>query len=230
MADEIMNTSSSEEQAKPKRKRSRRTKTSSKATSKVHKIINIRTATIFVTLLLIAAVLFYFRSLFVVAIVNNKPVFRYSVIQELEKQSGKEALDNLITKNLITQEASKQNIQVTKQEIDAEIKNLEDNLKQSGQDLKTILEQQKMTQADLEEQIVLQKKLEKLLGDKVAVTEAEIDAYIEANKDNFAEGTDLNAIRDQIKEQLKQQKFSTEVQKWLADLKAKADIKYIKTY
>ena len=231
MAEETINTTTTDKKVtKRKRKSPTKSKSLETKTPKVNKILNIRTATIFVSLLLIASVLFYFRSLFVVAIVNNKPVFRYSVIYELEKQSGKDALDNLITKNLITQEAAKQNVQVTKQEIDAEVKKLDDNLKQSEQDLKTILEQQKMTQADLEEQIALQKKLEKLLADKVVVTEAEVDAYIEENKANFAAETDLNTVRDQIKEQIKQQKFSTEVQKWLADLKAKANIQYIKKY
>ncbi len=54
-----------------------------------------------------AALLYYFRSAFVAATVNGQPISRLSLVRELEKQGGKQAMDSLITKTLIDQEAKK---------------------------------------------------------------------------------------------------------------------------
>ena len=76
-------------------------------------------------ILFIILLLYFFKGLFIAAIVNGEPITRLSVVKELEKQSGKATLDNLITKKLILQEAKKRNVQVTKADLDSEIKKIE---------------------------------------------------------------------------------------------------------
>ncbi|MGB9706823.1 MAG: SurA N-terminal domain-containing protein [Microgenomates group bacterium] len=98
----------------------------------------------------------------VVATVNGQPISRFTLIRELEKNSGKQALESLIGKTLILQEAKRQNVSVGQQEIDQEMKKLEENFKSQGQDLEQLLAFQGMTKASLEEQIRLQKTAEKL--------------------------------------------------------------------
>ena len=56
-------------------------------------------------IILIAAILFYFKGLFVVALVNGVPITRIAVINELEKQGGKQTLSSLVNQTLILQEA-----------------------------------------------------------------------------------------------------------------------------
>jgi len=183
-----------------------------------------------VAIVLIIVALFFAKGLFVAATVNGSPISRLSVIQELEKQGGKQALESLIDKKLIETELNKQNITVTKEEVDGEIKKIEEQVASQGGTLDQALAMQGMTREKLIEQITIQKKLEKLLADKVAVTEAEIDAYIKDSKATPPKDVKMEDFRKQISDQLKQQKFQQEAQKWVSDLTASAKIKYYVNY
>ncbi len=183
-----------------------------------------------IAVLLIVVALFFAKGLFVAATVNGSPISRLSVIQELEKQGGKQALEAIIDKKLIETELNKQKITVTKEEVDEEIKKIETQVTSQGGTLDQALAMQGMTKEKLIEQITIQKKLEKLLADKVAVIEAEIDAYIKDSKATPPKDVKIEDFRKQISEQLKQQKFQQEAQKWVSDLTASAKIKYYVNY
>ena len=183
-----------------------------------------------VAVVLIMVALFFAKGLFVVATVNGSPISRLSVIRELEKQGGKQALEAIIDKKLIETELNKQKISVTPAEIDEEIKKIEAQVASQGGTLEMALTQQGMTEEKLREQITIQKKLEKLLADKVAITEAEIDTYIKDSKATPPKDAKMEDFRKQISDQLKQQKFQQEAQKWVSDLTASAKIKYYVNY
>lgn len=180
--------------------------------------------------LVLAALLFMFKSLFVVAVVNGQPISRLALIGELEKQSGKQTLNSLVTKTLILQEAKKQNINISQQEIDAEIIKIESNVKGQGKTLNDALMAQGLTRADLVEQITIQKMIEKLLGKETQVSDQEVNEYIAQNSAQFPEGSDTPAFRAQIKQQLQQQKLSAKFQTYLAKLQKDAKISYFVQY
>lgn len=169
---------------------------------------------------------YHYKGLFIAAMVDGQPISRLSVIKDVEKRAGEQALDALITKKLIDTSAAKANIIIAPADIDQEIKKITEQVAKQGGTLAAALEQQGMTEADLRDQLLLQKELERLLGDKVAVTDAEVDAYVTTNKASVPSGMSAEDFRSQIREQLKGQKFSTEAEKWVADAKAKADIRY----
>lgn len=180
--------------------------------------------------LILGGLLYYFRGLFIAATINGEPVSRIALIQELEKQGGKQALNTLVTKTLVMQEARKKNVTVSKDEINAEMKKIEDNLKSQGQNLDQVLQIQGMTRPGLEEQIKLQKMVEKMVGKEITVSAKEVDDYIEKNKATFPEGTDIERERPKVQEQLKQQKLSERIQTWLEKLQKDAKIDYLVTY
>ena len=180
--------------------------------------------------LLVFAALFFFKGLFVVAMVNGSPISRLAVIKELEKQGGKQTLDALVDQKLIETELNKQNISVTQEEVDEEIKKIEAQVTSQGGTLEAALAQQGMTEEKLREQITVQKKLEKLLADKVMVSDVEIDTYIKDNKAIPPKDVKMEDFRKQVGEQLRGQKFQQEAQKWISDLKASAKIKYYVNY
>lgn len=169
------------------------------------------------------------KSYLVAATVNGKSVSRYAVVKELETQSGKKALDALITRTLIDQKANEKNIEVSQKEIDAEIKKIEANIKAQGGTLEQALEQQGMTKVDLTEQLTLQLKLEKLAGGKTVITDKEVDKYVTDNADLFPTGG-AQPPKAQIKEQLQQEKSKESIQKYLEDLKKSAKIQYSSVY
>ena len=179
---------------------------------------------------LIIIALFFAKGLFVAATVNGSPISRLSVIAELEKQGGKQALEAIIDKKLIETELNKKGINVSKEEIDAEIEKIKTQVTSQGGTLEAALAQQGLTEEKLREQITIQKKLEILLADKVAVSEAEIDAYIKDSKATPPKDVKMEDFRKKISEQLKQQKFQSEAQKWVSDLTTNAKIKYYVNY
>ncbi len=179
---------------------------------------------------LLAAGLFFARGLFVAVTVNGSPISRLAVIGELEKQSGKQALDAMINKRLVENELNKQKVTLAPEEIEAEIKKLEAEVAGQGSTLEQALAAQGMTEEDLREQITIQKKLEKLLGDKVSVSADEVEAYIKDTKATPPAGTKMEEFKAQINEQLREQKLQQEAQKWVAELTANAKVKYYVNY
>jgi parvulin-like peptidyl-prolyl isomerase len=162
--------------------------------------------------------------------VNGRPISRLSVIKELEKQGGKQVLESIINKDLIEAELSKQKVSVTTEEINEELKKIETQVTSQGGTLEAALSQQGLTKEKLREQITIQKKLEKLLADKVAVTDADIEAYIKDSKVPTPKDVKMEDFRKQISQQLKQQKFQQEAQKWVSELTTNAKIKYYVNY
>lgn len=183
-----------------------------------------------VAVILTAAALFFARGFFVAATVNGSPISRLAVIRELEKQGGKQALESLVDKNLIETELEKQKVTVSQEEIDGEIKKIEARVTTQGGTLDQALAMQGMTREKLIEQITVQKKLEKLLANKIVSTDAEVEAYLKDSKATLPKDVTMEDFRRQISDQLMQQKFQQEAQKWVSDLTASANIKYYVNY
>jgi len=182
-----------------------------------------------VLILLLFSVFYYYKGLFISATVNGKPITRIQVIRDLEQRSGAQALDSLITKSLINQEAAKKGVNVTDQNIEEEIAKIRESLKAQGQDLDQVIATQGLTEQDVKDQLDLQLKIEGLLSDKLNVTETEIDDFISTNESFFTEEQkSAPNFRDTIKDQVKSQKISQLGQPYVAELKNSADIKYLK--
>lgn len=178
-----------------------------------------------ILVLLILTSLWFAKNLIVVAMVNGRPIWRLTLIKELENQGGKKTLDMLITKQLLIQEADKQKIKVTKEEIDQEIKTIETTLTQRGQNLDQLLQAQNMTRVSLADQIGLQKLAEKMAGN-IEVSEQEINDYYEQNKEFSFKDTSLEQVKNNIKQQLLSQKVNEKIQTLIQSLQEKAKIKF----
>lgn len=183
-----------------------------------------------VAIALILGTLFYSKGFFIAATVNGSPISRLAVIGELEKQGGKQALEAIITERLIEAELKKNTIVVSDADIDAEIEKLEEQVASQGGTLEEALAAQGMSMEILRTQIKTQKGLEQLLADKVTVTDEELATATESAKGSASAGMTDEELRTAITEQLKQQKFQGEAQKWVAELTTNADIKYFVTY
>lgn len=195
----------------------------------LHIKLNLKTLGIVGGVLVVLIVAYLLKGLVVAATVNGSPISRFAVIAELEKVSGKNALDAMITRKLISDAAREKGITVSADEISAEIKKISDNLAGQGQDLATALNGANMTEADLENQIISQKTMEKLVADKITVTGEEVAAYIKEYKVPVTKGKEVE-VNSQIQEQLRQQKLSEEAGKLVDALRAAAKIRYFVNY
>ncbi len=191
--------------------------------------IGVKTAIIVAVVIIIGALAYVYKGLFIAAIVDGSPISRLAVIQGLEKASGKSLLDSLINEKLIGNEVNAKKIVVSDEEINGEIKIVEDQVTAQGGTLDAALASQGMSMDDLKKRITIQKELEKLLADKINVTDEEAAQYIKDNKISIPEGQEA-AASDQIKSELRNQKLNAEVQTLITDLKSKAKIKYFVNY
>jgi len=188
-----------------------------------------KTAVMIGCVIVLLALIFVGKGLFIAATVNGSPISRLSVISELEKNSGKAALESLIVEKLINKEADKKDIKVSDDEINAEISKAETQIKAQGGTLDEALASQGMTLEILKKQIAIQKKLEALLADKVQVTDADITKFIADNKINIPKGEEVS-YNEQIIGSIKQQKLSAESKLLVESLKAENTIRYFVSY
>lgn len=176
------------------------------------------------------ALAFKYRGVFVAASVNGRPISRMSVVKEAEKQSGKQALENIIRNNLIEQEAKKKNVTVSDQEVSDEIKKVESNLSKQGQKLDQVLTVQGINREDLKKLIKLDKMVGKIVGKDVKVSDKEVSDYIEKNRDSLPAEQTEEQLKATVAAQLKQQALSAKVQAWLSEIRSKAKVQYFVQY
>jgi foldase protein PrsA len=182
-----------------------------------------------------ALILYVLRDKYMIATVNGSPITRIALLNELESIKGaevKEVVNNMIDKTLIFEEADKRNISVTDAEIDAEIKKIEDNVKQYGQTLDAQLQAYGLTREALRENLRIQKLVEKMMGGNVTATDAEIDAYLAENERVIPEEQKENVeqLRLSAKQQLESQKLEQKYQEFMQSLRENGDIKYFRNY
>lgn len=120
-----------------------------------------------------------------VATVNGKEITKDQLYDELSKAGGGEAaLDELIMKELVRQEAAKKNITVTAADIDKEIETYKTNFG-SEENLNLALTQSGMTMELLRENIEMNQLLTKILEPEVKVTDEQVKQTFEENKASF---------------------------------------------
>ncbi len=179
---------------------------------------------------LIGGVAYRFKDQFIVATVNGEYISRLALVKELEGQYGKSALEAMVTKALVLQEAEKQGIAVGGEEVDQEIKKIEEGITAQGQNLDQVLGMQGISREDLKEQIRIQKIAEKIVGKDIEVTDEEVENYFEENKDSFPEDAEEEELKKNIRQQLEQQKLGEGINSWITSLRDSAKINYLKEF
>ena len=175
--------------------------------------------TTIVVVIIALALLFWFqRSLFLAGTINGRLVTTPQFYAELTKNSGEEVFDVIVRETLIKQEAVKKGVAASEKEINKKLKELEERI--GGADaLDRALSQNNTTMGELRDQVITQILAEKLLEDKIKITEAEIQKYIKENKE-VASGL----TKEEVKQTLKSQKLSEEFGRWFEKIKKKAKI------
>ena len=118
---------------------------------------------------------------------------------------------------------------MTKDDVLGEIKKIEEQIVAQGGTLDQALTMQAMTRADLETQIEVNGLLQKLIKDKISVSEDDIQKFITDNKVEIPKGQE-EQFRKQVEGQIAQEKTGTEAQKLIDSLKESAKIKYFVNY
>ncbi len=127
-----------------------------------------------------------------VAKINGEKITKDELYQAMVKNYGAETLDSMISERIVEMEAAKQKITITDQEIQEELNPLIEST--GGQEA---FEQQLALSGvsldDLKKDIVSYLKTVKLLEPQVKITDEEISAYFEKNKDSLAQEEQVEA-------------------------------------
>lgn len=160
------------------------------------KKVNIYAIIIGFLFILVLAEAIYFNSRTglneVVAKINNETITKEELYNFMVSQNGSQVLDYLISEKIVEMEAKANNISVTKEEIDKEIEKaaeqyggieaFEQTITAYGYSMDAIRE-------DVEKSLII----EKLLADRVEITEEEMKQYFEENKELFDEEEQVRA-------------------------------------
>lgn len=120
-----------------------------------------------------------------IALVNGQPITKSQLFDALEQadngQAGRQALDSLIVRQLIRQEAQKRGLQVDPKELDGRLEAVKDYvLAATGKDFKTWLEDTGQTEEELASRISTQ-----ILTANLVLTEEDSKKYFEENQDRL---------------------------------------------
>ncbi len=184
--------------------------------------------TLIIVLLVLAVLtgLYFLKGFFIAAVVNGKPISRWSLDRDLERAAGSQILNTKIAETLVLQETKRQKVTVTDEETNQEVEKLNNQLKAQGQDLDSILALQGQSKKEFLKQIKIQLLVEKILGKDIEITEEEIADYFNENAALFEDGTTLAGEKENIRQTLFENKLTEKIQPWLQDLQDKANILY----
>lgn len=159
----------------------------------------------------------------VVAWVDNKPVTKFDLYKALDKRYGKDVKEELIVDQLLMSEAKSRGVNVSNQDIVNEIKKIEEQ--QGGADkLNQILEVQGISREDLNNLVKLQLLRQGIFGKDINITDEDVEKYITDNKDQLPATID-DKLKQNIKEQLKQQQVNTNFNNWLTEVLKSSRVK-----
>ena len=184
-----------------------------------------RTVLITVLLLLTITTAAYFRYFIVPATVNGKPIFFWTYLSKLHKNFGNQVLDQIIAEEIINQEALKQGVIITPEEVNQELDVLSVQVSSSG-GIDAFLASQGLSMAEFKKQIEINQKVRKLLSTQATVSAEEVNKEYASNKQYFGQLTESEA-KKQIENNLKNQKIQQEIGIWFDKQREKADIKIL---
>jgi len=150
--------------------------------------------------------------------INGRLVTSIEFYNKLTKVSGDQTFDAIVRETLIAQEARKKNITASDQEVDGKLAQIEKRLG-GKENLDAAISQNNTTLEEVRRQLYLQVLLEKILADKINVTDEEVAKYSAENKDLVADMS-----KEEVKDQLKSDKLNQELGPWLEEVKKNANI------
>jgi len=120
----------------------------------------------------------------IVAKVDDVEISRDEFNERLINISGNEVLETLISEVLVDLEAEKEGIEISQEEIDEELAELQEYY--GGEEaLNNAIENSDTTMDELEEQVVMNLKIKQLVAPYIEITDEQVETYYESNADSL---------------------------------------------
>jgi len=170
----------------------------------------------------LVAVLVANKGMFIAAIVDGKPIFRWQLNRVLVSRFGQQTLDGMVSEMIINGEARKAGVTIAQSEIDAKTNALVTSLG-GGMTIDQLLAYQGMTRSDFDSQLRLQMTVEKLLGKDITITDADVANFI-ATSGAVLTATDEAGMNEEARQAILSEKINAKLQPWFTELKAKVKV------
>lgn len=128
----------------------------------------------------------------VVATVDNINITKDELYDLLVEQYGAKTLDALISDKIIELEVTKNKVEISSEEVDGEIEMMA-NYYGGMEALDNAMKSYNMTMEDMKDNVKMNLSLKKLVGSNIIISDEEIVAYFEENKDKFNQEEQVNA-------------------------------------
>lgn len=177
---------------------------------------------ILVLIIGLVLLVYYKKSWFVAATVNGQPITTAQVNARMNQLYRNKTVTQMVNEAVLEQEAAKNHVVVTDKQVNDKISQTE---KQYGgaDSLNALLAQQGLTRADLIDQTRIQLLVEGLYSKEASPAAADIDKYMQDNKDT-PEATDAATFRQTAIDQLTQQNLQNLFSQKFQQLKNAAKI------
>ncbi|MBI3577760.1 SurA N-terminal domain-containing protein [Candidatus Gottesmanbacteria bacterium] len=176
-----------------------------------------------VGLLVASALLIANKSWVVAGVVNGKPIWSWQLNRVLTSRFGKQTLEGMISEQLIADEAAKQGVVVSKEDIDKKQGEILKTLGGGNVKIDDLLKYQGITKADFDNQIRLQLTVQKILGKDLVITDDDVTRYIATNSATLT-ATEPAQLRAEARQAILDAKVGEKLQPWFLELKNKAKI------
>lgn len=130
----------------------------------------------------------------VVATVNGDEITRDQLFDSMFARGGQEALENLITRKLIIQEAEKKGITVSEEEVDGEVRSIiDDSFQGSEEDFIAALDFYGLNMEDFREDAYLNLLVRKVAMDEIDLSETAAREFYDENSALFQQSEEVEA-------------------------------------
>lgn len=159
----------------------------------------------------------------VVAKVGDTSITQSQMYEAMKVKSGPSAMNQLVAAELFRLEANAQGITVSDEELDKLIHPLKEKLG-TPEKFKEYLASKHMTETELRQKTGLILMRDKMLDKAFPVTEEQIKAYYEKNKNDKYKNQTLEQARADIIDSVKDKNRRANIDKWLEDLRKKYNV------
>ncbi|MDF2657346.1 MAG: peptidyl-prolyl cis-trans isomerase [Paenibacillus sp.] len=134
-----------------------------------------------------------------VAVIGSRSITKEELQHRLEDKYGTELLGILLDREAIRQEAEQKGLSVSREEIDAELKRMQEGYESEEQFYLSMKTQLGLTKAELNEDVYYKLLLEHIATSSIQVSEAEIDGYIKQHPEEFRSYMQFNLFKIEVK-------------------------------
>lgn len=127
-----------------------------------------------------------------VAAVGDTEITKEALYDKMVASAGAATLDAMISNEVVNQEADKADVKVTQEELDAEMAVYEESYG-GAEALEQALASSGMSIDDLKEEMETYLKVEKIVGPDIEITDEQMSAFFEENKDSFEQPSQVEA-------------------------------------